>query len=68
MMIPTGTFLICGMIFTPEKPPYYLPNGLSISSSTKRAVTSLEFTENAMDVFCLEQNSAGSFCIAIDGI
>src|SRR5690348_14298481 len=34
----------------PEQPPYYSPNGLSISSSKRGATTTIEFNGNAIDL------------------
>jgi len=52
----------------PEQPPYYSPNGLSISSSKQGVTTTVEFNGDAIDLYYLQTKIKGSFIVLIDGI
>jgi lysophospholipase L1-like esterase len=52
----------------PEQPPYYSPDGLSISSSVAGAVTTVSFSGSGMDLYYLQHPGGGVFSVEIDGM
>lgn len=50
----------------PEPPPYYSPNGLSISSSIAGAVTTIHFSGDAIDLYYLRHPQPGNFSVVVD--
>ena len=54
--------------FKPEQPPYYSPDGLSISSSKHGAIVKVNFSGKGIDLYYLTHPAGGNFSVVIDGI
>lgn len=54
--------------FKPAPGPYYSPNGLSISSSTPGALTTVHFSGDAVDLYYLQSPQGGRFSVRINGV
>jgi hypothetical protein len=52
----------------PEPPPYYSPDGLSISSNIAGAEISVHFQGEGIDLYYLNQPEGGTFSVTMDGI
>lgn len=53
--------------FTPELPPYFSPNGLSISSGIPGSIVNIRFKGEGIDLYYLRTSESGSFSVAVDG-